>query len=288
MKKRVAAVLCTALLSVALILPSISASAYTLWGVTNGTNNAGFWSGGELFTVDTTTGAVSVKQSYTNLLAFGDIAVNPYGEVYVTYAPDWGGFNKLAKVNTSTWQFDWSMNLPTQMNALTFVGDKLYGHAGGGSLDGLFNFSVLDGTTAPTFIGNSGFLGSDGDLAYNNLTGKLFNIYTPGAVAQFVQLDINSGAGTLLGPFGNTAGGQQYGWGGLEFTPDGELWAGSFWDKNLYQYVAGNPVAVHNLNGKIGGTITGLSHPIPEPAFFQMGALAAMSGLGLLRLRRRS
>lgn len=27
-------------------------------------------------------------------------------------------------------------------------------------------------------------------------------------------------------------------------------------------------------------------YPIPEPAFFQMGALAAMSGLGLLRLRR--
>ena len=31
-----------------------------------------------------------------------------------------------------------------------------------------------------------------------------------------------------------------------------------------------------------------LTNPIPEPAFFQMGALAAMSGLGLLRLRRKS
>ena len=31
-----------------------------------------------------------------------------------------------------------------------------------------------------------------------------------------------------------------------------------------------------------------VSTPIPEPAFFQMGALAAMSGLGLLRLRRKS
>jgi len=28
--------------------------------------------------------------------------------------------------------------------------------------------------------------------------------------------------------------------------------------------------------------------PIPEPVFFQMGTLAALSGLGLLRLRRRS
>ncbi len=36
------------------------------------------------------------------------------------------------------------------------------------------------------------------------------------------------------------------------------------------------------------GTVTLEANPIPEPAFFQMGALIGMSGLGLLRLRKRS
>ena len=36
------------------------------------------------------------------------------------------------------------------------------------------------------------------------------------------------------------------------------------------------------------GTVKLAVQPIPEPVFFQMGTLAALSGLGLLRLRRRS
>ena len=88
-----------------------TAQADTLWGVTNGTNE-NFYTGGQIFTVDTATGSVSVKASYgtSTVLAFGDIAVRNNGEVYVTYYGQ-DGFDKLAKVNTSTWGFDWVQDL---------------------------------------------------------------------------------------------------------------------------------------------------------------------------------
>ena len=51
---------------------------------------------------------------------------------------------------------------------------------------------------------------------------------------------------------------------------------------NLLPTITGNP-----SQERMRVMVTGIN-PIPEPAFFQMGALAAMSGLGLLRLRKRS
>ncbi len=41
-------------------------------------------------------------------------------------------------------------------------------------------------------------------------------------------------------------------------------------------------------NGDVGRVDFGSTTAIPEPAFFQMGAFIGMSGLGLLRLRKRS
>ncbi len=56
------------------------------------------------------------------------------------------------------------------------------------------------------------------------------------------------------------------------------------WQRNNVQYV--DWLRTSLLNG--GELIDFVAAPIPEPAFFQMGALAGLSGLGLLRLRRRS
>ncbi len=280
----------------------------TLWGVTNGTGDAGSWTGGEIFTVDTGTGAVSNKAAYSytglsnEVRGFGDIAVRNNGEVYVTYYSDaTGNFYTLAKVNTGTWAFDWTQTLPTHMNSLTFVGDTLYGHAGGGAVDGLYSFSALDGVTAPTFVGNSGYLGSDGDLAYNDATGKLYNVYTPNSTGNLAEINIATGAATLVGTlngtakFGDTAGDQTYGWAGLDFA-DGQFWAGTFWDQNLYTRsgVGSNPpdgVSIaYDLSASLGGNITGLdSQAIPEPVsmiFFGTG-LVGVAGLVTRRRMRK-
>jgi hypothetical protein len=268
-----------------------AAQADTLWGVTNGTGDAGFWSGGEVFTVDTSNGNVSVKATYNNMKAFGDIALNSGGDVYVTYATDFGsGFNKLAKVDTSNWTFTWTQTLPEQVNALTFINGKLYGAAGGGSFDMLYRFDTLDGVTAPASVGPAGLLGSDGDLFHNPATGKTYNVYTPGSIGNLVELNTTTGAGTVIGTlnstaqFGTTNGGQDYGWSGMEFDSNGKLWAGTFWDQNLYSrpdVLAGSNVALeYDLSADLGGTITGLS--IPEPASL---GLLAIGGLALLRRR---
>jgi hypothetical protein len=61
-------------------------------------------------------------------------------------------------------------------------------------------------------------------------------------------------------------------------------------------HVVNQPLASGGEPGQGTGNPTGLrveflegnALPIPEPVFFQLGALAGMGGLGLLRLRRRS
>lgn len=271
------------------------ANADTLWGVTNGTGDNGFWTGGEIFTVDTANGTTNTLATYmsggSEVRAFGDIALSPSGDVYVTYFSDaTGDFKTLAKVNTSTWMFDWTQTVSVQMNSLTFVGNTLFAHAGGGSVDGLYRFDTLDGAAAPTFVGNSGFVGSDGDLAYDRAAGKLYNVYTPNATGNLAELDISTGAATLVGTlngtakFGTTQGGQNYGWSGLEFDSDGKLWAGTYWDQTLYSrpdVLAGSDVVVeYDLSGSLGGNITGLS-VIPEPAS------VFLLGLGAITLLRR-
>ncbi|MFW5697891.1 MAG: hypothetical protein ACOCX1_04970, partial [Fimbriimonadaceae bacterium] len=209
-----------------------------LYGTTNGINDAGFWTGGEIFGVDTSTGDTQVLAAYDDIQGFGDIAINRSGEMYVTYSSNYS-FTQFAKVNTSDWSFEWVQTLPEEVNALTFIDDTLYGAAGGGSPDNLYRFDALDGTTAPTAVGPSCYLGSDGDLVYDYGTNKLYNVYTPVNVGYLVEVDPSNGNGVPAAgagsdfAFGTTAGGETYGWGGLELL-DGTLYAASFWDQNLY------------------------------------------------------
>jgi hypothetical protein len=253
------------------------ASADELWGVTMDMNS---WSGGEIFTVDTKTGSVEIKNFYdsgTYGYGFGDIARNSAGDVYVTmhnYGGNWD-FVTLAKVNTTDWSFDWTYSaLPVQMNALTFVGDDLYMHAGGGAVDGLYKLAAADlnGMTAPTLIDDSGYLGSDGGLAYDSGNDKMYNVFTPGSVGNLAEIDYVNGGATLVGTldgsakFGTTDGGDDYGWGGLEFDSQGKLWAGSWQDEILYSRPdvnAGSDVVVeYDLSSVLSGRITGLSRAV--------------------------
>jgi hypothetical protein len=270
-----------------------TAFAFTpdLYGTTNGINDAGFWTGGEIFGVDTSTGDTQVFANYDDINGFGDIAINRHGEMFVTYSDNFA-FDQLAKVNTTDWSFEWVQALPEQVNALTFIDDTLYGAAGGGSLDNLYRFDTLDGATAPTAVGASGYFGSDGDLVYDYGTDKLYNVYTPASTGGLVEVDPGTGTGTPVGgtivgsKFGTTTGGFEYGWGGLELL-DGTLYAATYWEQNLYTrtgFGPGDSVSVlYDLNADLGGGITGLSRPVPEPA--TMIALGA--GLAALAARRR-
>lgn len=275
----------------ALFLACGSAHATVLWGVTNGTNDGGFWTGGEIFTVDTATGPAVVEATYgtDQLLAFGDIAVRRNGEVYVTY---YGvdGFDKLAKVNTTTWAFDWVQDLGgwnDQVNALNFVDDVLYGVTGGGIPADLIQFTLTGSGATATNLGNLG-INSDGDLAVHPGTGQWY--YTSWETGSTSELNTIS-----FGPLSKT--GQEIltssGWAGLAFGPGG-LYAGTYWDQNLYtlDYDTPNPThtatLVRDLSGQLGGNITGLSDAIPEPSSLLLigGGLVALYAIRRQRRRR--
>ncbi|MBN1395348.1 MAG: PEP-CTERM sorting domain-containing protein [Pirellulales bacterium] len=273
-----------------------------LWGVTNGINDTGFWTGGEIFTVDTGTGNVAIKAAYAysgaagDVRGFGDIAMNGNGDMYVTYYSDGAGnFKTLAKVNTSDWSFEWTQTMPEQINALTFVGDTLYAAAGGGAVDNLYKFNSLDGTTAPTLIGASGYLGSDGDLFYDAPNDKLYNVYTPNSTGNLVELNRTTGVGTLIGTlngtakFGTTTGSVNYGWAGMEFDSAGKLWAANWNDQILYSrpnLLPGSDVVQEfDLSTSLGGNITGLS--IPEPGTIAMLIFAGLTALAAAWFRAK-
>jgi len=260
-----------------------------LWGVTNGTGDSGWWTGGEIFTVDTGTGAVSVKATYpqSTLLAFGDIAVTLTGDVYVTYYGD-NGFDKLAKVNTATWGFDWVQDLGgwnDQVNALEFLGGTLYGVTGGGIPADLLQFSLTGAGATVTNLGNIG-INSDGDLAQNPADGTVY--YTSWETGNTSELNV-----VQFGPPPAKTGkeiGTLSGWSGMAFA-DGELFAGTYWNQNLYTLDFGTANPSHtatlkwDLSGSLGGTITGLSYAVPEPLTLLAIGLS-VTGLGAYVRRR--
>jgi hypothetical protein len=294
----------------AVMLADGAAQGAIVWGVTNGTNDT-FSSGGQIFTVDTATGNVVVKASYTKAATgielFGDIAVRSNGEVYVTYRTnasyptDWS-FVHLAKVNTSSWAFDWTQNLYTAeqgnnsgVNALEFISGELYGVQGGmgapSNVANLIKFALTGGGATPTNLGSLG-TNSVGDIT----TGPDGRIYytsfetTPTNELNVVTLNPLSKTGKEIATGGGTD------WAGL-VGADGKLWAGRCYDggansgcQKLYtlDYDTSNATytatQVYDLGGSLGGTITGLS--VPEPAtmgFLALGGAAAL----VRRLRRR-
>ena len=277
----------------ALLFVGAAQAGTTLWGVTNGTGDAGWWTGGEIFTVDTGTGAVSTKATYdsSTLLAFGDIAVRNNGEVYVTYYGQ-DGFDKLAKVNTSDWSFDWIQDLGgsnDQVNALTFVGDKLYGVTGGGIAANLIEFSLTGSGATKTNLGSLG-TNSDGDLATHLSTGTTYyTSWETGSKSDLSEIVWSPVSKTNTKEISTSSG-----WAGLAFTGD-TLWAGTYNDQNLYtlNYGGTSPIAAtvaYDLSADLGGNITGLDVQVPEPVsmiFFGTG-LVGVAGLVTRRRMRKA
>jgi hypothetical protein len=280
---------------------SASATA-TIWGVTNGTDDT-FSSGGQIFTVDTATGNVVIKHSYTKaatgIMLFGDIAVRSNGEVYVTYqtnsdsGSNWGHVN-LAKVNTSTWAFDWTQNLwgtvgtgwASSVNALEFIDGELYGVTGAMGYHpaaNLIKFTLTGSGATPTNLGSIG-TDSIGDIT-TGPDGRIY--YTSVETAGTSELNV-----VTLSPLSKTGKEIATGtnWAGLA-SADGKLWAGRCFSggansgcQKLYTlnydtsdatYTA---TQMYDLDASLGGTITGLSVlEIPEPATIGLLSLGALS-----------
>lgn len=276
----------TALVALSLALAG-TAQADTLWGVTNGINDSGFWTGGEIFTVDSVTGQASVLYSYNNIQGFGDIAVSDGGDVYVTYAVNYT-FDKLAKVNMADGSFDWVVDLGgsnDQVNALEFVNGTLYGITGGGIASNLIQFTLNGASTTGANLGSVGVMGinSDGDLVLDPVSGDILATFwdgRPQTGATFLDsIALGTPPVTTGGP--NLSTGSNYvGVAGLAFDSNGTLFAGSYYDQQLYTVnpITGAATASWDISSTISGGITGLS--VPEPTTL---GLLALGGLALLR-----
>jgi len=303
------AVLSAAALCVLVLLPQTGYAGQgpVLYGCTNGTGDSGFWTGGDIFTVNTSTGAAVVLKSYTQagdgIYAFGDIAFTThhlYATVWNTTSYD---FTTLVKMDflgniVNSWNIgaygtDGS-GAQRQVNSLHGANDNtLYGIEGGGvSNADLVRFDLdpngdLIIRTDLGVVGNA----ADGDLANNPETDVWYGTFwsATGSTLDTITL---SPVGKTVGPnTGMDAGGGACA--GLEFTTvgydytdglTGTLWAGTYNDQKLYSIdslTTGGHTMRYDLSPVLGGTITGLT--IPEPATM---SLLVLGGLALRRRRR--
>jgi len=292
------------------------AGASTLWGTSYLTTD--YYSGAQIWTVDTATGTVNMLRSYDPVVdkigghgikGFGDIAQASNLYLYVTVLTEGTqSFDLLAKIDPTdgailnSWNicdssptYTYSHGMDGQpvkgtINSLRAVGNTLYGIEGGGVNDASLVKIDLDANgdfASRSDYGNAGDM-ADGDLAIHPTTGDWYGTFWNGSGSTLDTIDPTTGNGTT-GP--NTG---ILSWGGtvsgLAFDESAKLWAGSWADRNLYSInsvTTGGHTLEYDLSSDIGGNITGLSNVVPEPLTV-LGVLAGVAGLGGYIRKRRA
>ena len=195
-----------------LFLVPVGAQQVFAAGVLYGVNQDG-----DVFTIDTTTGAATVVGNYFAQGSFAEIecpsnSINCFlttgGDAFVpnakTIAPI--TLSAVPTVGPPSPQF------PFPVPALEYVGNILYGADINGDL-----FIITNPTTAATSpIGNMGFRASG--LAYDTVNGKMYVM--DGISADLYTVDLTDATVTFIG---NTQTGEV---GSIEFGPDGKLYGG--------------------------------------------------------------
>ena len=166
------------LLAIPLVMGGSAAAAPILWV-------SDF--AGRLGTVDATTGAVTVIGTMGTVMT--DIAFDTNQDLYGVSG------NLLHSIDPTTAVSTVIGSLGTSVSSLTFSpSGVLYGAQGA-------LFSIDKNTGAATSIGSGGFpYSSSGDLAF--VGGNLFLSSAASPGDNLVQLDTNSGVGTLIGAIG--------------------------------------------------------------------------------------
>ena len=291
---------------------SSSADAAILWGTSYLTPT--YFSGAQVWTVDTGTGTVQMLKSYDptvdmidghGITGFGDIAQAANSYLYVTVKTmGTGSFDLLAKLDPSNGSIlgSWSIidtaysfgmdgsGVKATINSLQAVGNTLYGIEGGGVNNAsLVQIALNAGGdfVSRTDYGNAGDM-ADGDLAIHPTTGVWYGTFWAGTGSTLDTIDPVTGNGTTGPNTGITSGGGSAA--GLAFDETGTLWAGSWADRNLYTVsLSGGSTSGWSLSSQIGGNITGLSDVVPEPAtiiIWSLLGLGSWLGLGVWRRRR--
>ncbi len=287
----------------AAVFVATQASADLFWG-----SAAPQWDGSNpvIFQFDTITGTVGTKYQYSDWMWIISVAAAPNNNLYAVHntTADKYGF-KLARIDASTGAVLSSKPLNSivsssgyDWNALHYHAGKLYAVENSGVNRGRVYEISLDSSGDPL----SGVLGAyigpvpDGALTFKD--GLWYASDWRNNSSSYIQTTTNIASGTFAplagGPGYTTGVGLVDGW---DFDSSGRLLAVSWsnQDFNVYNIdlPSGNATALYNLQSQLPSNLnrlTGLSAPaapIPEPVFFQMGAMLGLGGLGLLRFRRR-
>jgi hypothetical protein len=302
-----------------LVLCATMASADLFWGA----GSPGFGSSNPnpvLFQLDTFTGTVGTSFQYSTWNYIFDATCGPNDTLYVVHNTVSDVYNfKLARVDALTGSVlsDTPVKNLTgtdypHWNAIKYHAGKLYAvenNAWGsnytaGQNRGYIYEVTLNAAGDPVSATRGAYVGPypDGALAYKD------GVWYASDWRKDYSSWIKTGTNVTSEVFAPLSGGPGYTNGvglisGWDFETDGDLLAVSWMangvdssidDFNIYKIdlPSGNATKLYNIKSQLPSNITWLSAlsattPVPEPVFFQMGAMLGLGGLGLLRLRRR-
>jgi PKD repeat protein len=170
--------------------------------------------GGQLFTIDLSTGAGSLVGNLpiqTTEIEFDILTSRAFAQ-----APDGSFFGQEFDINSGA-GIGGTISNGASFNGMEWVGSTLYATAigGPGGPSTLRTLNPFAGTS--TIIGPTGF-GPIAGLAFDPSSGIMYGI-TGGPTGNLLRLNLTTGAATLIGPTGFRAG-------SLEVGPDGLLYGG--------------------------------------------------------------